>query len=99
MKKIKAILILLVGALVLPSMVLAITVQSMAENIKNVVWDVAVVVVVIFWIFTGVLFLVALGSPEKVGTAKKALVAAIVGTIIVVLASSALSVVANAIGA
>lgn len=99
MKKIQAILILLVGALVLPSMVLAITVQTMAENIKNVVWDVGVVIVVIFWILTGVLFLVALGSPEKVSTAKKALIAAIIGTIIVVLANSALSVVTNAIGA
>jgi len=93
------ILILLVGVLVLPSVVSAITIESMVDRIAGTVWYVGTAIVVIFWVATGILFLAALGSPEKISTAKKALFAAIAGTILVIIAGSAMTIISRAIGA
>ena len=43
--------------------------------------------VVIGWLIAGILYLTAAGSPERTGLAKKALIAAIVGTILVIISS------------
>ena len=45
-------------------------------------------IVFIGWIITGILWLLSGGSPEKTGTAKKAIVACTIGTILVILASA-----------
>lgn len=98
MKKIKFFLILF-GLLALPAFAVAQSIQSIITNIvNNVAWPIAVGVVVILWIATGVLFLVALGDPAKLGTAKKALFASVAGTIIIVIAGSALAIIGNALG-
>jgi hypothetical protein len=55
-------------------------------------------VVVILWVITGLLFLTAQGAPEKLGTAKKALFAAVAGTVLVIIASYAMDLVGKALG-
>lgn len=97
----KASILSLLGIL-LPVAVLAqtaqnITITGMVENVASVIWIVAVIVIVIFWIITGVLFLTALGDPTKLGTAKKALFAAIGGTVIVIIAWSVVNIISSAI--
>ncbi len=93
-------LILLGGlVLVLPSVVFAQTIQDIINNvINNVVWPIAIGIIIVLWIVTGILFLTALGAPEKVGTAKKALFASLAGTIIIVLAGSVIVIIRNALG-
>lgn len=59
---------------------------------------IASAVVVILWIVTGILFLSAQGAPEKLNSAKKALFASIAGTLLVIVAASAIALVGHAFG-
>jgi len=59
---------------------------------------VATGVVVVMWVVTGILFLVAAGDPGKLGSAKTSLIAAVAGTIIVIVANGAIGLVSNAFG-
>lgn len=98
MKKYLFILIALC-LVVLPGISLAqITVESMAMGAVRTAWIVATAVVVVMWIVTGILFLSSAGDPARVGTAKKALFAAIIGTVVVIIANSAMGLISNAIG-
>lgn len=76
--------------LVLPISVSAVTIQGMVDAAVDVTLYIASGVVVILWVITGLIFLTAQGAPEKINTGKKALFAAIAGTIIVIVASSAI---------
>jgi hypothetical protein len=93
----KKILLILPALLLLlfPALVFGQTLGSMAAAIASQVVIVGRWIVVIMWIVTGVLFLSALGDPGKLNTAKMALFAAIGGTIIIIIASSAESFVRN----
>jgi len=89
-----ALVLSVVAVLISPNMTLAqvqaqITITGLITNIARVVWLVATVLVIIFWVITGVLFLSSQGSTEQLSTAKKSLYAAIAGTIVVILAYSA----------
>jgi hypothetical protein len=89
---------LLAVILVLPIAASAqVTIPGIVNNIASVIWNVAIVAVVIFWLITGVLFVTAMGDPGRVGTAKKALFAAVGGTVIVILAYSAMNIISNAV--
>ena len=80
-------LFLLVG--ILPVAVLAeVEVPLILENIKNMFIAVGAAVVVIGWIITGILYLTAAGG-ERLAVAKKALVACVIGTAVIVLANVA----------
>ncbi|MBI3337624.1 MAG: hypothetical protein HY005_03345 [Candidatus Staskawiczbacteria bacterium] len=72
-------------------------IEKIAGNVANVVIYVAGGIVVIIWAITGILFLSSQGSPEKMGTAKKSLFAAITGTVLVILAVSAKAIIENVI--
>ena len=89
----------IVAVLVLPNITLAqpTTITGVVANVVKLVWVVATGIVIIFWVITGVLFLSAMGAPEKLGTAKKSLFAAVAGTILVALAYSAGVIIENAI--
>ncbi|MFA5877841.1 MAG: hypothetical protein WC845_00485 [Candidatus Staskawiczbacteria bacterium] len=84
--------------LVLPTITLAATVESIMAGLQATAWTIAWGLIIIFWIVTGVLFLTALGAPEKLTIAKKALFAAIAGTIVIILAASAVGLVTTMIG-
>ncbi len=95
----KLLFLSLLGVLVFPGTVGAQIIGDMVWNVvNNVVWPVALGAVVVFWLTTGVLFLSALGAPEKLGLAKKALFASVAGTVIVVLAASAYAIIKNTLG-
>ena len=91
--------LILIGALLLPVVASAQTIATLVDNVVvNVAWPIAIAAVVIFWLVTGILFLAAMGSPEKIGLARKALIAAVAGTIIIVLAASAIVIIKNTLG-
>ncbi len=92
-------LILLAAVLILPGVAGAQTVAGMITNvINNVVWPFAIGAVVVLWIATGLMFLTAQGEPGKLTNAKGALIAAIAGTVIVVISTTAITIVRNALG-
>ncbi|MDP2741394.1 MAG: hypothetical protein Q8O66_01745 [bacterium] len=98
MKK-KLLSLVLLSVLIIPNMVLAadVTITGMVANVASVVQIVANILVVLFWIITGVLFLAAQGAPEKLSTAKKSLYMSIAGTSIVILAQVAMTIIGNAL--
>ena len=65
--------------------------------VNNVVWPLAAGATVIFWIWTGLLFLLAQGDPAKLSTARHALIWAVAGTVVIILAYSAVAIVQNAL--
>jgi len=97
----KILFLILLGILILPVIALAddITITGMVANVEAIISYIAGAVVVILWITTGLLFLLAQGDPGKTNSAKAALYAAVIGTVIVVLAYSAMNIVNSAITA
>lgn len=69
--------------------------EAIINNIVSVIVFIGGAIVVILWIITGVLFLTALGAPEKLSAAKKALFASIGGTVLVILALAAETIISN----
>jgi low temperature requirement protein LtrA len=98
MKK-KLLFLILLGVIVLslPNLVFGADLATILTNVKQFAWDVFAVIVVVMWIVTGVLYLVAMGAPEKLTTAKRALIAAVVGTAIGILAGSMQTIIENSI--
>lgn len=94
----KIVYLILSSVLILPSLASAITIQEMTDAaVETTLW-VASGIVVILWVVTGILFLSALGAPEKLKSAKTSLLAAVAGTILVIVAASAISLVGSAFG-
>lgn len=89
--------VLLFAVLLFPLSASALTITGIVVNIGVVIGNVAVAIIIIFWIITGLLFLSAQGDPTKLTTARKALIAAIAGTAIAILAASASSIISSAI--
>jgi type IV secretory pathway VirB2 component (pilin) len=82
-----------------PLLAMGQTVEGILENVvSRVVWPVALAAVIIFWLATGILFLAALGDPSKLNLAKMSLLASIVGTVVIVLAASAITIIRNTLG-
>ncbi len=87
------------GLMVLPAIALA---QNPAMGIicraGTVIGNAAVAIAVISWIFVGIMFLAAVGSPERFSAAKKALFWVIVGTIVLLLAGVSINLINSAFG-
>lgn len=79
----------LLGLLILPNLIFAVTLGSMAESAMHAVITAAGFIVVIMWVITGILFLLAMGDPSKLSAAKLGLIAAVAGTVIVIIAQYA----------
>ena len=79
----------MLGLAVLPSLAFGQTLGSMAQSAMNAVLGAAGFIVVIMWLVTGILFLIAAGAPEKLNAAKMALFAAVIGTVIIIIAQFA----------
>lgn len=62
------------------------TLNSMATKVEADAVDIATPIVIVGWVVAGILYLTSAGSPEKTGTAKKAMIACVIGTVLVVLA-------------
>ncbi len=93
----KILFLILLGVLVIPGFAFAdVTIQGMVDAAVNTTLYIASGIVVILWIITGLLFLTAQGAPEKLGKAKLALIAAAAGTVLVIIATSAIPLVKSA---
>ena len=71
------------------------TASSVAENIKELAVLIGMAIVVIGWVIAGILYLTAAGAPDKIKTAKQAMIAAIIGTVLVAIAVLGYDVIAN----
>lgn len=69
--------------------------QRLISDINGILTTIAIVLVTIGWTIAGILWLTSGGNPTKTTLAKQALMAAIFGTIAVVLASSAASIISS----
>jgi len=63
------------------------TLTDMTAKLKDTAVTIGGSIVVIGWIIAGILYLVAAGKPEKIQIAKGAMIACVIGTLLVVLAS------------
>lgn len=63
------------------------TINDMVDRVQNVAIAVGTPIITIGWVIAGVLWLISGGSPEKIGIAKKAIFACVVGTVLIVLAA------------
>lgn len=91
----KILFLTLLGALILPALSYAATIEGMVDGAVSAALYIAGGVVVILWVATGIIFLTAQGSPEKISSGKKALLAAIAGTILCIIAAGAASLVSG----
>ena len=82
-------LILLLVVLITPLMVAAQTagIEAMVNRVQAIAISVGTPIITIGWVIAGILWLTSAGSPEKTGIAKKAIVACVIGTMLIVLAA------------
>ena len=85
----KTLFLILLGFLILPASVFAQGVPPIVTKIEAMFVSIGASIVIIGWIIAGILYLTSMGSPEKTGTAKKAMIAAVIGTALVILSASA----------
>ena len=72
---------------------------AIIENLeKTVVWPIFLGLVVIMFIWAGILFVTAQGDPAKISQAKKAVIWAVVGVIVAFLAFSAVGIITKILG-
>jgi len=94
----KTSLLILLAGIFIPAFASAQTIATMLENIlTKVVQPVAVFAVITLWVVTGILFLTAQGDPGKLDKARQAMIWAIVGTAITVLAPFMATIVGNSL--
>jgi len=92
----KILLLALFSVLALPLVASAVgAATTMLSTIATDMTAIGGSIVIIGWVIAGILYLTSAGSPEKTGTAKKALVACVIGTALVVLAASGTSIIRN----
>lgn len=91
--------ILTVAVLFFPAIAFAqdLTITGMINSAVMLTLYIASAIVVILWVITGIMFLTAQGDPTKLTSAKKALYASIIGTVLILVASSALTLVNSAL--
>jgi len=84
----KILFLALLGVLVLPTLAAAATLQGMSDAAAQTALYVATGVVIVLWVLTGILFLTAQGEPATLNKAKMALLAAVIGTVVIIIAST-----------
>lgn len=77
-----------VVAIILPTLVFGKELTEIVSSVEDTMQTIAGSIVFIGWCIVGILYLTAAGSPEKIGIAKKGLVACVIGTLLVVLAAA-----------
>ena len=83
----KILFLILLAAIALPVVSQAINPPGViADKVKDLAVTIGMAIVVIGWIIAGILYLTSMGDPSKAGIAKKAMIAALIGTVLVVIA-------------
>jgi uncharacterized membrane protein YgaE (UPF0421/DUF939 family) len=98
MKNKKILFLALLAVLVSPGLATAVSPQKMVSTFAGQILVALDAIVFAGWVITGILYLTANGSPEKLSTAKKAVFACVIGTILAVVSASACSVVSTIFG-
>ena len=93
----KILFLILLAIVALPVVAFADQACNTINAVKTITEELGVAIVVIGWIITGVLYLTAGGAPDKLGLAKKALVACVIGTAVIVLSTIAYNFVQDAL--
>jgi len=75
-----------------------VSIQNILIIILNIIWPIVVTLVIIFFVTAGFKFLTAQGDPNKVGEARRFLIWAIVGIIVIILAFSIITIVKTTFG-
>ena len=81
--------VILFGFLALPVSYVSAQVPDMVQKVQGAFVTIGYSIVVIGWVIAGILYLISAGNPEKTGIAKKALIAAVIGTVLILLAQFA----------
>jgi hypothetical protein len=76
-----------------------LSIQKLGEDIINIVWIVFTVIAVIAFLIAGILFMTAMGDPEKIKNARNALIWGVVGVIVGILAFSIVQIIKASLGA
>ncbi len=94
-----SVLIFILGVLIVPQFALAqpTTITQIVTNLSSLITGIAIFVVVISWILTGLIFLTAQGDPSKITKGRTALIWAVVGTAVAFLAGTARIIIGNAL--
>lgn len=90
-------LFLLIGILIFPFFAQAQALQGYITNVAKVLKTVALILAVVCWLISAIMFFTAAGDPGRIGAAKKVAYAAIAGTVIVILASAATGMIDSAL--
>lgn len=69
----------------------------MVGTIENIIWKVGGSIVVIGWVIAGILYLTSAGG-ERMKTAKTALIAAVIGTVLVAIAATGSDIIIESLG-
>lgn len=81
-----------------PSMTQNLSIGGLIDIIFNVLWPIVVAILIIGFILIGFLFATAQGDPEKIRTARLAVVGGVTIIIVVLLAWSIVFIVRNTVG-
>ena len=73
--------------------------QIISNILSMILWPVFAGAVTIMFLYAGILFVTASGDPSKITKAKSAVMWAIIGTIVGIIAYSASSIIKRALGA
>lgn len=104
MRRILAVILLLVVLFFLPAYSFAqgidpnLWVKSVINSIINFLWPIVVGIIVVVFLWIGVVFLTARGDPSKISDARGHLVKGIIGVIVIILSFSILLVIKATIG-
>jgi len=83
----KVLYLILLSAAVAPAFASAVTIETMVKAAVNTALYIADGAIVILWVVTGLMFLSAQGAPDKLSSAKKAALYAVIGTALVIIAN------------
>ncbi len=73
-------------------------VPDVVISIKDAALTIGYFIVIIGWIIAGIIWLTSAGNPERTGLAKKATIAAVIGTVVVILANVAYEALVDLLG-
>ncbi len=78
-----------------PPQNLTLDVVKIAVAFFNIFWPIVVTIIIVMLMWSGIMFLTAAGDATKISTAKKAILWAVIGIVIIVLSYSIISIVNN----
>lgn len=85
----KTLILILSGSLILPSLTHATTLLTIVDNAKDSLVLLGSGLATIAFIVAGIMYLMGAGNPTRMATAKTSLIAAVIGIVIILLATGA----------